>query len=142
MLLLDVNVLLAASRDDHPHHGVARSWLAGIVGGNEQFAVPMGVWWSFLRLATNRRVFPTPTPLWEAFAFVDAVTAQPGHVPVQPSSRHLGLLRRRCQAVEASGDLLPDAVLATLAEELAATVVTFDRDFARLGVPYLVPVAP
>jgi predicted nucleic acid-binding protein len=28
----DVNVLVAASRSDHPHHAVARAWLEQAVG--------------------------------------------------------------------------------------------------------------
>ena len=35
----DVNVLVAASRADHPHHGVARDWLEAAVGSAETGAV-------------------------------------------------------------------------------------------------------
>jgi toxin-antitoxin system PIN domain toxin len=139
MLLLDVNVLLAISRADHPQHATARGWFDELLRGTDDFGVPLLVWWSFLRVVTNRRVFPVPMPLPAAFGFVDAVVAQPNHVQVQPGPRHLQILRRRCESAEATGDLVPDAVLATLADEVAATVVTFDRDFARLGVPYLIP---
>ncbi|WP_297748598.1 PIN domain-containing protein [uncultured Tessaracoccus sp.] len=38
-----------------------------------------------------------------------------------------------------AGNLTNDAHLATLALELDATMVTFDRDFARFGVRVLVP---
>lgn len=37
--------------------------------------MPAGVWTSFLRLATNRRVFEVPTPREEAFAFITAMFA-------------------------------------------------------------------
>ncbi|MGH2804583.1 MAG: TA system VapC family ribonuclease toxin, partial [Thermoleophilaceae bacterium] len=62
MLLLDVNVVLAAHRDDHPHHASVRRWFDEMLAGDERFAVPMLVWASFLRLATNRRIFEVPTP--------------------------------------------------------------------------------
>jgi predicted nucleic acid-binding protein len=35
----DVNVLVAASRADHPHHGVARAWLEGADSSSETGAV-------------------------------------------------------------------------------------------------------
>jgi predicted nucleic acid-binding protein len=39
MILLDTNVVLAAQRSDHPHHGVARPWLAHIVDRRKSFGV-------------------------------------------------------------------------------------------------------
>jgi toxin-antitoxin system PIN domain toxin len=130
VFLLDVNVVVAAFRGDHPLHGVARPWFDDVVTGDEPFAVPPAVWASFLRLVTNRRVFPLPTPRAEAFAFLDAVTGQPNHLLIGPGPRHLTVLRQACDEAEASGDLVPDAVLAT---EHGATIATFDRDFARFG---------
>jgi len=131
VLLLDVNVVLAAHRDDHPHHGTVRAWFDAMVRGGERFAVPLLVWGSFLRLATNRRVFEIPTPREDAFAFVDAVCAQPAHLAIGPGPRHLALLRRLCEEADALGDLVADAALAAIALEHGAEIVTLDRDFAR-----------
>lgn len=131
MLLLDVNVVLAAHRQDHPHHGEVRPWMDALVHDGDQFGVPQAVWASFLRLATNRRVFGVPTPLPDAFAFVDAVRAQGHHVAAEPGPRHLELVRRLCEEADATGDLVPDAVLGAVAIEHGATVATLDRDFAR-----------
>jgi hypothetical protein len=131
MYLLDVNVVLAAHRDDHPHHEFVRTWFDELVTGDDPFTVPAPVWGSFLRLATNRRVFPVPTPLDAAFAFVDAVAGQPHHLPLGPGPRHLSLLRAQCEEADARGDLVPDAVLAAIAVEHGCTVATLDRDFAR-----------
>lgn len=47
MLLLDVNVVLSAAREDHPQHAVARPWFDGLMSGDEQFGVPMTVWHGF-----------------------------------------------------------------------------------------------
>jgi len=131
VLLLDVNVVLAAHRDDHPHHERVRGWFDRLLAGDEPFGVPFTVWASFLRLATNRRVFPRPTPRSDAFEFLAAVRAQPHHVATEPGRRHFDLLQRMCQEADASGDLLPDAVLAAVAVEHGCTVVSLDRDFAR-----------
>ena len=131
MLVLDVNVVLAAHRGDHPHYGAVRPWLEKVLAGDEGFAVPLMVATSFLRLATNRRVFRIPTPLSDAFAFLDALMAQPGHLGLEPGPHHLRLVRDLCETYDATGDLIPDAVIAALAVEHAAAVATLDRDFAR-----------
>jgi toxin-antitoxin system PIN domain toxin len=129
--LLDVNVVLAAHRDDHPHHGFVRKWFDEVLAGDEPFTVPIPVWASFLRLATNRRIFPVPTPLEAAFAFIDATIGQPHHLLVGPGPRHMTLLRTQCEEADARGDLVPDAVLAALAVEHGCNIATLDRDFAR-----------
>lgn len=86
---------------------------------------------AFVRLVTNRRVFSEPDPLSDAFAFLRAVRAQPGHVAIRPGARHLEILERLCVEGDATGDLVPDAQLAALAVEHGCEVVSFDRDFAR-----------
>jgi len=133
VVLLDISVVLAAHRGDHPHHGPVRSWFDGIIAGEELFAVPVTVWASFLRLATNRRIFTVPTPRAEAFAFVDAIRAQPHHLDIGPGPAHLDILRRLCDEADADGDLVPDAVIAALAVEHGCVVATLDRDFARFS---------
>jgi len=131
VLLLDVNVVLAAHRGDHPLHASVRAWFDGLTSGDESFSVAHLVWGSFLRLATNRRIFEVPTPLADAFAFIDATVAQPNHLDAGTGPRHLLLLRAMCEEADAIGDLVPDAVLAAIALEHAAEIVTLDRDFAR-----------
>jgi len=131
VFLLDVNVVLAAHRQDHPHHRAIRDWFDAMLGGEEPFTVPTLVWGSFLRLSTHRRVFEVPTPREEAFAFIEATCAQPLHLAVGPGARHLPLLRRLCDEADAVGDLVADAVLAAIALEHSCEIVTLDRDFAR-----------
>ena len=131
MLLLDVNVVLAAHRGDHAHHAAVRPWFDRLLAGDEEFTVPVPVWTSFLRLATNRRIFEVPTPRAEAFEFVTTTTEQPHHLSTGPGPRHLGLVQRLCDEADATGDLVPDAVIGALALEHRCTVVTMDRDFAR-----------
>lgn len=133
MKILDVNVVLAAHRDDHPQFESARSWLQGLILSAEQFSVTDLVAGSFVRLATNRRIFVTPTPAQEAFAYLRALREQPGHTTVSPGPGHLELFERLCRVSDATGDLAPDAQLAAIAVEHGGEVVSFDRDFARLA---------
>jgi predicted nucleic acid-binding protein len=69
----DVNVLVAASRSDHPHHGAARDWLEGAIGaaraGASLTLMPM-VLPSFLRLVTSPKIFQSATPIKDAVAFL------------------------------------------------------------------------
>ena len=131
MFVLDVNVVLAAHRGDHPDHGTVRHWFDQLLVSDEPFTVPNLVWASFLRLATNRRIFEIPSPRAEAFDFIEATCAQPHHLLTGPGPRHVTLLRELCDEADASGDLIPDAVLAAVAAEHHCDVVTLDRDFAR-----------
>jgi toxin-antitoxin system PIN domain toxin len=131
VFVLDVNVVLAAHRDDHPHHRPVRSWLDETLAGDRPFAVPAMVWASFLRLSTNHRIFEVPTPRPDAFAFLEAICAQPLHVRVEPGPGHLTLVRRLCDEADAAGDLVPDAVIGAIAVEYSCELVTLDRDFAR-----------
>jgi toxin-antitoxin system PIN domain toxin len=141
-LLLDVNVVVAAHRDDHQHYAIAGSWFEDVAAGTAPFAVPLVVWASFLRLVTNRRIFDPPTPLADAFAFLDGTCAQPHHLSLQPGPRHLEILRRVCLEANATADLIPDAVIAAIALEHGAVVVSLDRDFARFpSIEFIVPGA-
>ena len=142
MLVLDVNVVIAMHRVDHRHHTSMRRWLDALVARPEPFSVPNVVWACFLRLVTNRRAFPVPTPRNEAFAYVDAVRAHPSHRSLEPGPLHLELLRRLCDEADAKGDLVPDAVIAAIALEHGCAVASLDRDFARFSsVRQIRPVA-
>jgi uncharacterized protein len=77
----DVNVLVAASRSDHPHHRIARSWLedaaSAAASGGTLILMPM-VLASFLRLVSSPKIFQNPTPVEDALACVDALLAAQG----------------------------------------------------------------
>ncbi len=130
----DVNVLVAASRSDHPHHAVARAWLESALLASGQGApvtvLPMVVA-SFLRLVTSPRIFRTPTPADQAMAFVDAVLAAPG-VQLASLGPEWPRLRQLCLDKALAGNELPDAWLAAAVAQLGEHLVSFDRDFHRL----------
>jgi toxin-antitoxin system PIN domain toxin len=132
-MILDVNVVVAAHRDDHQAFPEVRPWFDRLMAGGDRFGVPDPVWASFVRISTSRRIFEVPTPLGEAFAFIWSVRAQPNHVGVVPGSRHLRLFEQLCQDGDATGDLVPDAYLAAIAMELGSDLISLDRDFARFS---------
>lgn len=133
MLLPDVNVLVAAFRDDAPHHRECRAWLEAVVTGDESYAVADIVLSGFARVVTHPRVFTLPTPVEEALSFANVVREQPHCVTVSPGPRHWGIFQELCHGAQARGNLIPDAFLAALAIESGCELVTLDRDFSRFA---------
>ena len=130
----DVNVLVAASRSDHPHHKVAREWLEaslGTSGTGAAFTLMPMVLASFLRLVTSPKIFHLPTPVEDALAFLDALLATPG-VQLAPLGPEWSKLRQLCLDKDLRGNDLPDAWLSSAVTHLGEHLVTFDRDFRRL----------
>lgn len=130
----DVNVLVAASRGDHPHHAVARTWIEGALTESalgRPFALLPMVIASFLRLVTSPRVFREVTPIGDAVAFVDALLTSPG-VELLPVGPEWPRLRRLCLDQKLGGNDIPDAWLSAVIVHLGEHLVTFDRDFRRL----------
>lgn len=130
----DVNVLVAASRTDHPHHAVARDWLEEAMGASATGAsltlMPM-VLASFLRLVTSPRIFRLETPIDDAVAFVDALLASPG-VQLAPVGPEWPKLRQLCLDKRLGGNDIPDAWLAVAVAYIGEHLVSFDRDFRKL----------
>lgn len=85
----------------------------------------------FLRLVTNRRVFPDPSPIKVAVEFVDSILATPG-VEMPDGGREWKTLRRMCVEEELTGNDIPDAWIAATVKVLNTRLVTFDRGFRRL----------
>ncbi len=130
----DVNVLVAASRRDHPHHRVARNWLEqaakAAASGSTLILMPM-VLASFLRLVSSPKIFQDPTPVEEAVAFVDALLAAEG-VHLAPLGPEWPRLRQLCIEKKLKGNAVPDAWLAAATIHLGEHLVSFDRDFRKL----------
>lgn len=130
----DVNVLVAASRTDHPHHAVARAWIDEAVtaaGAGAAFTLMPMVLASFLRLVTSPKIFQQATPIEAAVAFVDALLASPG-VQLAPVGPEWPRLRKLCLDKQLGGNALPDAWLAAAVAHLGEHLVSFDRGFRTL----------
>ena len=128
----DVNVLVAAARDDHPHHGVARSWLEQGVNdpGRACTLMPMVVA-SFLRLVTSPRIFRRPSSIESAIGFVDDLLALP-RVDMPALGPEWDRYRQLCLEKSLSGNDLPDAWLAAAVSQQGEHLVTFDKGLRRL----------
>jgi len=126
-------VLLYAVNAADRHHEAARSWLEHAFGESEAIGFTWPVVLAFLRVSTSDRVFPQPLSSEAAIGYVEGWLAQPASVVVEPTARHLTLLRGLLLGSGTAGNLVGDAHLAALSLELRASIVSFDRDFLRFG---------
>lgn len=133
-MIPDVNVLVAASRSDHPHHKVAYACLADAVAacvdGASLKLMPM-VAASYLRLVTNLKIFLQPTPIEIAVGFLDALLAVQG-VEMPPVGAEWPIVRQLCIERKLSANGIPDVWLAAVVVQFGEHLVTFDADFKKL----------
>ena len=131
MILPDVNTLLYAVNRTSDQHAVA---LKALVRG---FADPRGIGFAwtallaFQRLSTRRGIFPRPLSVEDALRVVEHWLGHPRAHVAHPGERHAEILGRLLRSAGTAGNLTTDAHLAALAIEHGATVLSFDRDFAR-----------
>jgi hypothetical protein len=133
----DVNVLVAASRNDHPHHAQARTWLEEAViaaGKGASLSLQPMVVARFLRLVTHPKIFVNPTPVSEAVRFVDAMQAAPG-VKLAIQGQEWPQFRQLCIEKGLAANDIPDAWLAATVIHQGEHLVSFDGDFRRLLKP-------
>lgn len=140
MKIVDANVLLYAVNTRSAHHETAREWLDDALASGEAVGFDWVVLTAFLRLSTHPSVFPRPLTIDHAAAIVEGWLANPPAITLEPSARHVGLLRGLLSTLGTAGNLVNDAHLAALALEHGAEIVTFDRDFGRFeGLRWSIP---
>ncbi|WCC80377.1 PIN domain-containing protein [Cutibacterium equinum] len=140
MLLVDANVLVYATNTSAQHHEAARAWLLEeLNSGTEVVGMPWVSLLGFIRVCTHPRILENPLTAEQAMSVVNAWLSHPRVVTPEPSARHGALLAGLLVKAGTAGNLTNDAHLAALALELNATMVTFDRDFGRFDVRFLVP---
>ena len=131
MILLDVNVLVYAHREDSVNHKAYKEWLENRFNSGEFCGLSDFVLSSVLRIVTHPRIFTVPTPLAEAFGFVEQIRNHPNTRIVSPGAAHWKIFSELCQNADVKGNLVADAWHAALAIESGCEWVTTDRDFAR-----------
>lgn len=131
MILPDVNVLVYAHRVDAPDHAQYRTWLEGVINGDQAYGMTDLVCSGFLRIVTHPKVFNPPSTMEKALEFVAEVRNQPNCVLITPGPRHWSIFEGLCRLTGLKGNLVPDAYLAALAIESGSEWITTDRDYAR-----------
>jgi hypothetical protein len=131
VILLDANLLLYAYDPDSPHHHASRRWLEEQLSGSGLVRFAWPTVWAFVRIITNPQVFVRPLSASEAMAAVITWLRRPNAAVLEPGERHLQILADLLERGQAAGPLVTDAVLAAIAVEHGATLVSTDRDFSR-----------
>lgn len=131
MILLDVNVLIYAHRQDAERHEEYRAWLERMLNGVEPCAISDLILSGCLRILTHPKVFLPPTPLPKALEYVQHLREHSNMAVISPGRRHWALFTELCVRSSARGNLVSDAYHAALAIESGCVWITTDRDFAR-----------
>lgn len=131
MLLIDVNVLVYAFRQDIADSDRYADWLTNTINGEWAYGVSDIVLSGFLRIVTHPRILSPPAKMDEALAFVETIRSQPQYVNISPGPRHWQIFTQLCTQSGARGNLISDAYLAAMAIESGSEWITTDRDFAR-----------
>lgn len=142
MKLLDANLLLYAVDASSPRHGPAQRWLESELSGQETVAFAWVTLLAFIRLGTSPRVFASPLRPVDAFTIVEGWLARPNVTVLEPTGRHVALMRELLLPLGTAGNLTTDAHVAALAQEHGAELCSTDHDFARFaGVQWRDPLA-
>jgi uncharacterized protein len=131
MVLLDVNVIVTAMREDAPRHPQVRDYVESLRRAPEPFGLSDLVLSGALRVLTHPRVFIPPTPVARAWAFIDALRASSNAVILAPGARHWAIFSELLAESGATGNLVADAWHAALAIEHGCEWISDDADFAR-----------
>jgi len=131
MNLADVNVLIGAFRSDIAAHPACLKWLRDTIDSAEPFAVSTLALAAVVRITTQTKFFPSPSPLADALGFCDDIVGQPACRIVLPGTDHWGIFRQLVLNANARAKLAADAYYAALAIEHGCEWVTLDKDFGR-----------
>jgi toxin-antitoxin system PIN domain toxin len=129
--LADVNVLVAAHREDAVHHDTCHVWLGSQIHGSADFGVCPQVLSGVIRVETHPQIYQPPTPLDNVLGFVRMLLERPNRVLIEPGPEHWTIFCELCRKSKATGNLVQDAWYAALAIEAGCTWITLDRDYAR-----------
>jgi toxin-antitoxin system PIN domain toxin len=130
MILLDVNVLIYAHRQDGLDFTKYRNWLRDY-SEKSTFAVADIILSGYLRILTHPKIFNPPTPPDIAWRSVEQLRSHPHAALIGPGPGHWAIFKGLCESAGAKGNLVPDAYIAALAIEHGLELVTTDRDYAR-----------
>jgi len=87
----------------------------------------------FIRLATNPKLWPDPMSTVEAVDEIERWVRAPGSTVLEPTSRHLAVVRGLLEHTGTAANLTTDAHLAAIAVEHGLDVCSFDTDFDRFA---------
>jgi toxin-antitoxin system PIN domain toxin len=131
MILMDVNVLIYAHREDVRDHLAYREWVGSVINGNMKYGFSELVLSGFVRIVTHPRIFETPSSLAQALIFANQIRSSGQAICVAPGSKHWEFFLQCAEDINATGNAVADAYHAALAMEWDCQWITTDKGFRR-----------
>ncbi|MFZ4767341.1 MAG: TA system VapC family ribonuclease toxin [Roseimicrobium sp.] len=132
MKLPDVNICIAAFRQDHQDHAISTAWLQRTYSADSHVGISPQVLSSMIRIVTQPGFMAGfPSLLTDALAFGQSLVDNPKTVLVGASVSWWSHFCHLSQASQAKGKLVADVWLAAMAVEHNCTWVSNDSDFAK-----------
>jgi len=130
MVIPDVNILLYAYDLDSSLHRQAREWLENVLA-NEQVFLSWHTITGFLRIITHTRIMKTPASIQDAVEVVEGWLSLSNVYLINLDKQSWHIYSRMLVEGQASGNLVMDAHLASLAASCGAQLASTDLDFMR-----------
>lgn len=130
-MIVDANVLVYAANVSASQHARARGWLEDQLNGEARVGLPWPSLLAFMRLTTSLRMSSSPISSKQAWSIVRAWLESPVAWVPSPTARHVEIFGGLVDKYEVTGNMVPDAHLATYAIEHNVPLASADTDFAR-----------
>jgi hypothetical protein len=128
--LLDTNVLIALTSDEHEHYAVAQRWFTSLV--NQEWGICPLTEAGFVRIVTNPASRPALQSCAEAVEFLNDLAQRPGY-RYWPITESWATLTASFAARIFGHQQVTDAYLLGLAIREDGILVTFDRGLRYLA---------
>jgi len=131
MILIDVNVLVYAHREDVRGHLAYRKWVESVINDNTKYGFSELVLSGFVRVVTHPKIFEAPSSLVQALTFANQIRSSAQAVCIAPGPKHWAFFLHCAENINATGNDVSDAYYAALAMEWDCQWVTTDKGFRR-----------
>jgi toxin-antitoxin system PIN domain toxin len=131
VLCLDVNVLIATLQPAAPRHDVARSWLKDRIRDGERVVILPDVAASFIRIASDSRVWEQPPSTTAAATAVHELCQSPRVSIAGATPRRMVIFFELLRRYALTSRDVTDAYIVAGAADLGATLVTSDLKMSR-----------
>ncbi len=133
MTLCDVNIYIYAFMEESTYYKFYNNWLSKLLNSDTYFFYTEIILSSFVRIATNPKIFDSPSPLNKAFDFTKIIKDHHMSNSIMPGANHWKIFKELCKNTKAIGNDITDAYLAALAIEAGAEFITADKGFKKFN---------
>ena len=132
MVILDVDVMLNAFRQDLPHHASATAYLRQLGNSGERIGWHPCLLSAIPRIATRKGYLANPSERLDCFRFIDGLVSLPGAQRVSESTSFWRLFEELLHKYDAVGPAISDFYWAALAIDNGAALCSANRKFGQI----------